>query len=171
MTAEVSTFLIDEILASLQKPYLLTVALNVNSYLPSFSFSPRPTFQLLRKLDMAFTSLLQGVNVETGLHLSGFQGGRGNLSTTEKVRLRGLVEGSRLAVVEVAGRSANTNDAGSSARSRAETDDELTTDDDMMDNEENDEGSAGWEMEIARVYERTLVELGVSLNHSEEGFG
>jgi hypothetical protein len=164
--------LIDGILASFQKPYLLTVALNVNSYLPSFPFSPQPTFQLLRKLDLAFTSLLQGVNVETGFHLSGFQGGRGKMSTTEKVRLRGLVEGSRLAVVEVAGRSGNANDIGGSARSRTETDDELTTDDDMMDNEEVDQGSAGWEMEIARVYERTLVELGVSLNHSEgEGFG
>lgn len=109
------------------------------------------------------------MDAETGLILSGFEGGRGKLSTTEKVRLRGLVQGSRLAVVEVAGRDGDINDIGSSVRSQTETDDEYPTDDnaDMMGDDEIDEVSAGWEMEIARVYERTLVELGVFLNHSE----
>jgi hypothetical protein len=122
-------------------------------------------------LDLAFTSLLQGVNVETGLVLSGFESGRGKLSTTEKVRLRGLVEGSRLAVVEVAGGGGDVSDIGSNARSRMEGEDELTTDDDLdqMWQDGIDDGSAGWEMEIARVYERTLVELGASLNPSDRG--
>ena len=153
----------------LQKSYLLTIALNVNSYLPSFSFSPRPTFQLLRKLDLAFTSLLQGANVETGVILSGFEGGRGKLSTTEKVRLRGIVQGSRVAVVEVAGRGDDVDDTGNHDRSRVATDSEYSTDDDtnIMGEDEMDEVSAGWEMEVARVYENTLVELGVLLNASE----
>lgn len=124
----------------------------------------------MRKLDLAFTSLLQGVNIETGLALSGFESGRGKLSTTEKVRLRGLVEGSRLAVVGVAGAGGDDNDIGRNARSRMESEDELTADDlDPMWQDDIDEGSAGWEMEIARVYERTLIELGISLNPSDRG--
>lgn len=108
------------------------------------------------------------MDVETGLVLSGFEGGRGKLSTTEKVRLRGLVQSSRLAAVEVAGRGGDINDTDSSARSRLATDDEYPTDDDTdaMRDDEIDGVSAGWEMEIARIYERTLVELGASLDPS-----
>ena len=140
--------------------------MNVNSYLLSFSFSPRPTFQLLRKLDFAFTSLLRGVDIDTGLILSGFEAGRSKLSTTEKVRLRGLVQSSRLAVVEVAAQSGDIDEIDYGAHSRLATDDEYPTDDDTdaTRDEEVDGVSAGWEMEIARIYERTLVELGASLN-------
>lgn len=109
---------------------------------------------------------MRGVDVDTGLVLPGFEGGRGKLSTTEKVRLRGLVQSSRLAVVEVAGRYGDINETDNGARSRLPTDDEFLTDDDTdaMRDEEFDQVSAGWEMEIARIYERTLVELGSSLN-------
>ena len=106
------------------------------------------------------------MDVDTGLILSGFEGGRSKLSTTEQVRLRGLVQSSRLAVVEVAGRHGDIDESDNRARSRLPTDDEFPTDDDTdaMRDEEVDDVSAGWEMEIARIYERTLVELGTSLN-------
>lgn len=106
------------------------------------------------------------MDVDTGLVLSGFEGGRGKLSTTEKVRLRGLVQASRLAVVEVAGRQGDINDNYDSTHSQLPTDDEFPKEDDTdaMRDEESDQISAGWEMEIARIYERTLVELGNSLN-------
>lgn len=158
--------------ASLQTPFLLTIALSVSSYLKSFPFSPRPTFLLLRKLDLIFSSLLQGVNVETSLLLSGFENGRGNLSTTEKVRLKGIVETSRIAVMDVAGRCLDDNDVESSIIDLKDIDDEPTTDDmNDIEEEESDENQGGWEMEIARVYENTIVQLGASLNSENLAFG
>lgn len=154
------------VVASLQIPYFLTIALAVSSYLPSFSFSPRPTFQLLHKLDLAFSSLLQGMSVETGLTLSGFGGGRGKLSITEKVRMRGLVERTRLVVVAAAGGEGSLAEE----ESQEETSDELMTDDTSASTlEQFGEGHGRWEMEIARVYENTIVELGASLDASSLG--
>ena len=151
--------------ASLQTPYLLTIALTICSCLPSFPFSPRATFRVLHKLDLAFYSLLQGVNAETGEKLSGFEGGRGKVSTTEKVRMRGLVERTRIAVVETAGKMGSTTDAGSATQ----TEEDFTTDIDDVDvmEEVRIDGNHGrWEMEIARTYENTIMELGMILDTS-----
>ena len=160
------TILADQfVLASLQTPYLLTIALTACTCLAPFSFSPRSTFQLLHKLDVAFCSLLNCANTGTGVMLPGY--GRGKLSTTEKVRMRGLVERTRLAVVEVAGKGGSVDGIDSVVQSAVDTEDEITTnevtDDDMEEMQVN--GHHGrWEMEIARVYEKTIVELGVSLD-------
>lgn len=134
--------------------------------MPSFPFSPVQTFKLLQKLDLAFSSLLQGVDVQSGAILSGFETGRARLSTTEKVRMRGLVERTRVAVVEVAGKGGSTVDSASEIKSQAEAEDEFMTDDSENIKALLDEGHGRWEMEIARVYERTIVELGVSLETS-----
>ena len=152
--------------ASLQTPYLLNVALTVSIYLPSFNFAPRRTFQLLQKLDVAFSSLLHGQNVESGEALPGFEYGRGKITTTEKVRIRGLVERTRLAVVVAAGKDRSIDE-----RSRViETDENMTTDDDVvMDGTETGEEHGGWEMDVARVYERTIVDLGAALDVSGGG--
>lgn len=158
--------------ASLQTPYLLTIALTSCSCLSPFPFSPRPTFNLLHKLDVAFYSLLQGTNAETGETLPGFGGGRGKLSTTEKVRMRGLVERTRVAVIEVAGKGGSVTDSGAVSRSDMETEDDFTTDHDEDDGMEGMPlgGNHGrWEMEVARVYEKTIVELGLSLDASGMG--
>jgi hypothetical protein len=147
-------------------PYLLNVALAVCTYLPSFDFAPRSTFQLLQKLDLVFSSLIQGRNVETGEVLPGFEGGRGRPTITDKVRLRGLVERTRVAVVGVAG-NGTSFDGGSRV---TETDDDMTTDDDVtMDGIEEYGDDVGWEMSIARVYERTMVHLGSALDESDHG--
>jgi len=126
---------------------------------------------MLQKLDLAFYSLLRGVNAETEEPLSGFQSGRGKLSTTEKVRMRGLVERTRIAVAEVAGKGGSVTHAGSAGQ----TEDEMTPDNDSTDDAMEDlqvEGNHGrWEMEIARVYEKTIVELGLSLELGTDGFG
>ncbi|MCJ1436215.1 hypothetical protein MMC27_005593 [Xylographa pallens] len=153
---------------SLQTPYLLNVALAVTTYLPSFTFTPRQTIQLLQKLDISFSSLLHGHNVETGEALPGFDGGRGKLTTTEKVRVRGLVERTRVAVIVAAGKLGSAD-----GESRVtETDEALTTDDDMMEGLEDDASHGRWEMEVARVYERTLVDLGAALDSSNNnGYG
>ncbi|MCJ1379150.1 hypothetical protein MMC17_002250 [Xylographa soralifera] len=152
----------------LQIPYLLNVALAVTTYLPSFTFTPRQTFQLLQKLDISFSSLLHCQNVETGEALPGFNGGRGKLTTTEKVRIRGLVERTRVAIVVAAGKGGSAD-----GESRVtETDEARTTDDDMMEGLEEDTNHGRWEMEVARVYERTLVDLGAALDPSDNnGYG
>ncbi|KAL9119658.1 MAG: hypothetical protein Q9187_003789 [Circinaria calcarea] len=153
-------------------PYLLTIALTVSTYLRSFPFSPRPTFSLLRKLDLVFSSLLQGRNLETGDVLSGFEGGRGKVSTTEKVRMRGLVSRTRVVVVEMAGKG--TTELGISSATGTETDTEggITTDNDTIMNDDEDNDDENWEMEVARVYERTIVDLGDALDApGNSGFG
>lgn len=110
------------------------------------------------------------MNVETGELLPGFQGGRGKLSTTEKVRMKGLVERTRIVVVEVAGNGSSVTETESMAQSHDDTEDDLTTDvDDMMDDLEVNGNHGRWEMEIARVYERTIVELGISLDGTRTG--
>ena len=148
------------------------MALTSCTCLKPFPFSPRSTFHLLHKLDMAFCSLLQGVNAETGEILPGFEGGRGKLSTTEKVRLKGLVERTRVAVVEVAGNGGSVTDTGDALPSDVETEDDDTTDNDEGEAMEGVQPGADhgrWEMEVARVYEKTIVELGVSLDASGMG--
>lgn len=159
--------------ALLQTPYLLTIALAVSSYMSSFPFAPLSTFKVLHKLDMAFSSLLRGVNVQTGVKLPGFESGRGRLSTTEKVRIRGIVERSRVAVVEVSGKDGSMMDSASGLNSGTETDDEYTTvrttDTEDIERGYDEAGHGRWEMEVARVYERTIVELELFLDSSGIG--
>ncbi|KAL8681322.1 MAG: hypothetical protein Q9186_002531 [Xanthomendoza sp. 1 TL-2023] len=154
--------------ASLQVAFLLTIALTVMTSLPSFPFMPRPTFQLLQKLDLVFASLLRGVSAETGEALPGSEIGKSKLSTTEKVRMRGIVERTRLAVVEVAGKVESLPDASNTSQSMmTDTDDDFNatmTEDEDMDNLEDEGSHRRWEMAIARVYERTINELGLALD-------
>ena len=90
--------------------------------------------------------------------------------------MRGLVERTRVAVVEVAAKEDSVADAGSVTQT--DTDDEFTTNendedadgDDAMDRTQVEMNHGRWEMEVARVYERTIVELGFSLDASG-GFG
>ncbi|KAL8917989.1 MAG: hypothetical protein Q9172_005597 [Xanthocarpia lactea] len=154
---------------SLQTAFLLTIALTVMTSLPSFPFMPRPTFQLLQKLDFAFASLLKGVSVETGEPLPGSETGRSRLSTTEKVRMRGIVERTRIAVVEVAGKDGSLADVSTVSQSRmtdTEDDFNVSTEGEDMDVLEDESSHRRWEMDIARVYERTIVELGMALDVS-----
>lgn len=95
--------------------------------------------------------------------MPGFEGGRGKLTTTEKVRIRGLVERTRVAVVVAAGKDKSVD-----VRSRVtETDEYMTMDEDMSmgrsETETVDEHGR-WEMDVARVYERTIVDLGAALD-------
>ena len=162
--------------ATLQTPYLLTLALTTSIALPSFPFTPPSTFHLLQKLDCAFASLLRGVNVETGQALPGFTAAAGigadrkvgKVSVTEKVRIRGVVERTRVGVVEVAGGDGGGTEM-EGGRGRGDWEGEMTTGgEDEEEEDEEDmrvEGHHGrWEMEIARVYERTVMELGLALD-------
>ena len=86
--------------------------------------------------------------------------------------MKGLVERTRVAAVEVAGKGGSVTATDGVSRSDMETEDDFTTDndeDDAMEGMQRDENHGTWEMEVARVYEKTIVELGVSLDASGMG--
>ena len=139
----------------------MNIAGSVNTYLPAFPPSPKATFGLLRKLDHAFSSLLNGEDSDTGEILPGFEGGmRGGMSKTDMVRCKGLVEGTRVLIVDVMSKElAPEEDV---EESGVETDAE---EDASMDGEEQK-----FDMDVARVYEQTIVQLGERLD-GNGGFG
>lgn len=139
----------------------------MNSYLPDYPFSPKPTFRLLRKLDSVFASLLTGEDADSGAPLAGFETRSNVVSTTEKVRIKSIAETCRVTVVE--------------ARETVDepADGEDSDDDDDDDDEEEMEDVYGtsdyyadapgrWEMETARVYEKTIQLLGDELGKAGE---
>ncbi|KAK7718842.1 hypothetical protein SLS57_005952 [Botryosphaeria dothidea] len=144
--------------------YLLTLADLVNEYMKGFPVSPAPLFRTLEKLDHAFASLLQGRDVETGEELPGFEGGR-KVNATEKVRINSMVHYARSAVVEVMLRHDPEMD---DEEEEEETAGESGAEVDMEEAEDygiNDvEGT--WDMKTAKVYDRTLVELGDELTNA-----
>ncbi|KAI4859558.1 hypothetical protein F4820DRAFT_439357 [Hypoxylon rubiginosum] len=89
---------------SLQIPYLLNIALALNTYLPAFPASPRPTFALLKKLDHCFSSLIVGYDIKSGDPLSGFEK-RGyatmGLTRTDMVRCKSIADDTRMLVAMV----------------------------------------------------------------------
>ena len=140
----------------------------VRQYLSSFPPAPKATFRLLGKLDLAFVSLLQGRHAETGEPLPGFEGGRG-ISGTEKVRIKSVVDQTRIVVTEVMeGADIDELDDQDS--------DDLDEDSDMDLDLDEGAGRAGRaeeitdrEMGVARVYDRCIVELGDTLGDTPIG--
>ncbi|EFY91580.1 hypothetical protein J3458_014472 [Metarhizium acridum] len=148
---------------SLQIPFLLKLASDFTQYVRSFPPSPRATFELLRKLDHCFASLLRGQDMETNETLPGFENGlRSGMTTTDMVRCRSLVEQTRVLIVEIL--------------SSGEVDDEDEDEDTDMDGDESAAEASGnqtptpWDideerlhMDAARIYENTIVQLGERL--------
>lgn len=150
----------------LQVPYLISLALLLTTIIAGMPANPKQLFRLLAKLDHAFASLLQEKDVESGERLPGFENRRG-VSGTEKVRIRSLVERTRRSVIE------SLKSGEMEEMSDEETEDKMETDgENDLDGELILEGDGpyapgqeeeSWEMQIARVYDRTMVELGDSL--------
>lgn len=125
-------------------------------------------------MDHCFASLLCGQDVETQEALPGFENGlRGGLTTTDMVRCRSLVEQTRVLMVEIM----------SSGRSE-ESDDEDDGDDDDDDelgleasaDEAERVDKAPWDidqdrihLDAARVYEKTIIQLGNRLGDGALG--
>ena len=166
---------------------MISLAVLVNSSLPDYPFTPRSTFRLLRKLDSVFASLLLGEDAESGAPLPGFETRRNVVSMTEKVRIKSIAEACRMVVMEVRGRDDEEEEEeeegdGGEDGSASDEDDE-----DMVDvlgngaeagpglsangngNEMDYRETPGrWEMEAARVYERTIQLLGDELGKQGE---
>lgn len=141
--------------ASLQIPSLLNIAGAVTTYISAFPPEPAATFSLLRKLDHAFVSLLKGEDSVTGEILPGFDNGNGGMSRTDMVRLKSLVEVTRVLVVEVMSKTPEVEEDGA---------EESEVDTDNMDLDgESTLVDGGRVMDVARVYAGTVVELGLLL--------
>ncbi|OJJ34356.1 hypothetical protein ASPWEDRAFT_42339 [Aspergillus wentii DTO 134E9] len=151
---------------SLQIPYMISLAVLVNSYLPDYPFTSGTTFRLIRKLDSVFASLLLGEDVESGAPLSGFENKSNVVSMTEKVRIKSIAETCRVTVVE-----AREQEDATGAEDDDDEDDDFTDDDDMADAFGTggfEETPDRWEMEAGRVYERTIQLLGDELGQQGE---
>lgn len=165
-------------------PYLLNVALATQSYLSSFPFSPRASFALLRKLDHAFSSLIREKDVATGEILPGFSmATTPGLSKTDMVRIKGIVEGTRVVIADVENRGEieeHQQEPESLAAAGTDSDDDdfegpvgrqcaPQTDFAMEDTDENepdspqDQEEGENDMDVARVYEKTITALGATL--------
>ncbi|KAF2219467.1 hypothetical protein BDZ85DRAFT_243194 [Elsinoe ampelina] len=149
---------------SLQIPYLISIALLVNTIIPAFPASPKQLFRSIGKLDHAFASLLQGRDVDTGEPLPGFSTGR-KVSTTEKVRIKSLIERTRISVANVMA-AGDVEDEEEEDEAEEDLEGDLVLDDVDDAGHTNDEG---WDMDVAKVYDKTLVEIGDTLDGPEIG--
>ena len=158
---------------------MISLSVLVNSSLSDYPFSPRSTFRLLRKLDSVFASLLLGEDAESGAPLPGFETRRNVVSMTEKVRIKSITETCRMVVMEVRGRDDEEEEEEEEGDGSASDED----DEDMVDVLGNGPGLSAngngnemdyretpgrWEMEAARVYERTIQLLGDELGKQGE---
>lgn len=163
---------------NLQIPYLLTIARMITEFIPLFPASPQDTFRIIDKLDAAFSGLLLGHDIDTGERLPGFEQGRG-ISTTDKVRLKGIVERTRLVIAKhVKGQTRieegdDTTDTEATQTTAYESTTESegdyvkfegfdNDDDDEVDEEGGEEeDQQEWvERHVGAIYERTIGELG-----------
>ncbi|CAE7219162.1 hypothetical protein PTNB85_10043 [Pyrenophora teres f. teres] len=160
-------------IANLQIPYLLNLAVLGAEFLPLFASSTQSTqatFRLLSKLDYAFSSLLTGHDAATGHQLPGFDGRR-TVTTTDKVRLKGIVDRTRLTVTRVVSKESVVGDDDDYIGDSMDTDAESETDasgrqatvrfEGFENNEDDDEQDDDWEERgVATIYEKTIGELG-----------
>lgn len=127
----------------------------------------------MRKLDHCFASLLAGHDIETKEVLPGFENGlRAGMSRTDMVRCKSTVESTRVLIVDVM------------SKAHGNTEEQDVVDgggDQLLTADESESGPEGpghrsrpvWEaetdddevlhMDVARVYENTLVQLGETL--------
>lgn len=164
------------LIASLQIPFLLKIGSDITQYVRSFPPSSRASFDLLRKLDHCFSSLLCGRDLESQEGLPGFENGlRSGMTTTDMVRCRSLVEQTRVLMVEVLSSQVEEEE-------EEEGEDEFTDTEFTETEDENVRGTQsqafGWEdddegdevhLDAARIYENTIVQLGNRLGDSLGG--
>ncbi|KAJ2898325.1 meiotic recombination dmc1 [Zalerion maritima] len=96
---EIVNFLWTTATPAIEVPYMLSVADEFIKYAKDFPPSPGPTFQHLHKLDFCFASMLAGKNLNTNVPLPA----KDFLTATDMVRLKGIVERTRLEVVPLFG--------------------------------------------------------------------
>lgn len=156
---------------NLQVPFLINLAVLLSTVINAMPPSPNSLFRVLRKFDLAFASLIQSRNLETGEALPGFEGKKG-ISVTEKVRIRSLVERTRIEVMETfkRGEFAFEEPESEVVDGIEHGENELVVEGEDMDPGEEEEGEEdSYDMQLARVYDQTLQELGDSLEEPSIG--
>ncbi|KAK0616442.1 hypothetical protein B0T14DRAFT_433679 [Immersiella caudata] len=154
---------------NLQIPYLLNIASELNTWLPAFPPSHKATFSVLQKLDHCFASLLSGQDYDTKEPLPGFENGlRAGMSRTDMVRCKSTVQQTRVVIIDVMSEEPEEEEEGHIAHDD-EDDSEMDgpTDWSKVDlskkiNNRDDDDDPMF-MDMARVYEKTLVQLGETL--------
>ncbi|KAH6690291.1 meiotic recombination protein DMC1 [Plectosphaerella plurivora] len=150
----------------LQIPFLLNVASEFTKYIVSFPPAPRSTFAVLDKLDHCFASLLSGIDAESKEPLPGFENGlRAGMTVTDMVRCRSSVEQTRILIAEYMNTAEVVEDENEDTDMATETETETETDAGR-----GSKAPAAWtedderlNMDVARVYEKTIVQLGERL--------
>jgi hypothetical protein len=165
-----SNLLLTASLASLQVPYLLNLANELNTWLPSFPPAPKATFPILQKLDHCFASLLAGQDYDTKDTLPGFENGlRAGMSRTDMVRCKSLVQQTRVIIMDVMTEVPEDEEEDGTTPQQHEGDsDDGPTDWAKLDLTKEKKPVALEDdepifMDLARVYEKTLVQLGETL--------
>lgn len=159
--------------AALQIPYLLNIANEFTEWVVKFPPQPEPLFTVLNKLDYCFASLLAGQDIDSKETLPGFENGiRGVVTKTDMVRCKSIVEQTRVVIVEVMSKQPDENDGNDESETEDETEKEVTEAETDTEGNYSAAESTGfvdpnWEdpddelhMDVARVYEKTLVQLG-----------
>jgi Subunit 11 of the general transcription factor TFIIH len=140
--------------AAIQTPYLLSLAGLLCSYMPAFPFS-LSTFHLLKRLDQAFASLLRDHgNIDSVDSQRNLQ----HVSKTEEVRIKSLIEDTRVVAVQTATNSGHIAQI-QDILSNEETEPDDSPADGTTDLQEYDDISIG----ISKIYKQTMEILGDSL--------
>ncbi|KIW99788.1 uncharacterized protein Z518_10716 [Rhinocladiella mackenziei CBS 650.93] len=133
---------------TIQIPYLLSLAGLTCSYLQAFPFSVS-LFYITSKIDQGFSSLLHSSEENNATAAS-----HHHVSMTEKVRIKSLIEETRVAAVHSA--SASGHVASIQDISDVETEDEDEDD-------SRQQQTLSISLRLSRIYKRTLEILGDSL--------
>jgi Subunit 11 of the general transcription factor TFIIH len=137
---------------TLQVPYLLTLAGLFCSYMPAFPFSTS-MFKLVKRLDEGFAYLLTSSQDEfASSNRSTYQ-----VSTTDKVRIKSLVEETRVVAVEVSSEGGNAVEL---EESESEEDIYASS---AVDAQEHEQETDHVSMSLSKIYKRTIEILGDSL--------
>ncbi|KAK4244761.1 hypothetical protein C7999DRAFT_34904 [Corynascus novoguineensis] len=149
---------------NLQIPSLLNIASEFNTWMTGFPPSDTAAFEILHKLDHCFASLLSGEDIETHEPLPGFENGlRGGMTRTDMVRCKSTVQNARVVIVDVMSkrRPGNVQEV-----STEETEESGTDGPAGFSGSAWDDDQESLYMDVARVYENTLVKLGETLGES-----
>ena len=151
---------------TLQLPYLIGILVSAVNCLSMFPPLPRTTLNFLAKLDTAFASLLNGHDSETGEPLPGFSNNRG-ISTTDKVRVKGVVERARSSVTKhlVGEEDEDAPEIDRKADKVDKKDEDFVKfegfdNEDEEDSEDEQTARRQDEQGVSRVFEKTIVQLG-----------
>ncbi|KAL0635876.1 hypothetical protein Q9L58_005119 [Maublancomyces gigas] len=137
------------------------MANSFNDYLASFPPQLKSTLSLLDTFDRCFYTLITGSSVDPSTSLSSeFSVSRMNM--TEKVRLKSIIKRTRLHIVKLAEKSMSTPDLPTDTDGKDDDEMDIETGDETDvdgDNQEHEE----WEIEVMKVYDRSLIQIGEGL--------